>query len=288
MAISLSAGDIASFTRDGFVLPDYRFPEAEFRVLKSAVDAIVRRNVGKHDRIRQPFLPKRPGFTEGVEGGEKTFPFAIHPDVLDIVEQLIGPDIVLVGSFIIAKPPAEGKRVPWHQDGYYLRVNVQPVEAVTLWLSIDHATRPNGCVRYIKGTKRLGILPHRKEPVFGDEAEVPPFDEADVVDGVLLPGQMVLHDPFVVHGSDANTNGERRVGYGFNYIPAHCHYARSSNSIGKSATEQPAETTTRPIWLVRGRNLNPLNDFSVGHEGLEELDRLVDAERRRAASARAA
>ena len=210
------------------------------------------------------------------------------PEILDIVEQLIGPDIVLIGSFMIAKPAGAGKRVPWHQDGYYLKENVRPTEAVTIWLAVDQVTRHNGCVRFVRGTRKLGLLPTRKEGNFGDEIEPGAFDDSDIADVELAPGQFSLHDPYVVHGSDANTHGGRRLGFSFNFIPASAEYLRERNSVGQSDFEKPAETSTRPIWLVRGESRNQANDFTVGHEQLDALDALAEqgrlAHQRRAAA----
>lgn len=275
----LSAEAVDHFKREGFIVPHYRIEGDDFAQLKMHAERIAEQNRTPNDRIRQVFLPKRDGKTEGVEGGEHLFRWAIHSEILDIVEQLIGPDIVLIGSFMIAKPAGAGKRVPWHQDGYYLRENVTPAEAVTVWIAIDNVTTENGCVRFVPGTKKLGILPTRQEENFGDEIEAGAFDDSHSIAVELSPGQFSIHDANVVHGSEANDRGGRRLGYSFNFIPAYCHYHRDRDSIGKSAYEKPAETSTRPIWLVRGNNLNPLNDFDVGHEGLERLDAMVEAGR---------
>ena len=45
--------------------------------------------------------------------------FCQHPDILSMVEQLIGPDIIQWSNQLFAKPPADGKAVPWHQNGAY-------------------------------------------------------------------------------------------------------------------------------------------------------------------------
>lgn len=283
-ACLLNRPQVAQFERDGFVVADARIEGEDFAELSRWVEHVAKGAPEGNDRIRQPFLPKRPGWTEGVEGGENLFRFAVHPTVLDIVEQLIGPDLILIGSFMIAKRAGAGKRVPWHQDGYYLKENIRPNEAVTVWVAIDPVSRANGCVRFVRGSKSLGLLPTRKESVFGDEIEPESLPDGEIVDAVLAPGQFSLHDPFVVHGSEPNTNGPRRFGFSFNFIPAHCHYSRDRNSVGQSATEQPAETSTRPIWLVRGRKTNPLNDFQVGHDGLEALDSMAEEGRLRHAA----
>lgn len=69
--------------------------------------------------------------------------------LVDIAEQFVGPDIDLIGSHYISKPPYEGQAVLWHQDSAFWPL--EPMEVVTLRLAIDNSTPGNGCVRLIPG-----------------------------------------------------------------------------------------------------------------------------------------
>jgi hypothetical protein len=64
------------------------------------------------------------------------FRWLLDPDVLDLVESVIGPDIALFSSHFICKPAGDGKSVPWHQDAHFWRDRIDPAEhANTVWLA---------------------------------------------------------------------------------------------------------------------------------------------------------
>ncbi|WP_432970798.1 phytanoyl-CoA dioxygenase family protein [Dactylosporangium sp. CA-233914] len=141
--------------------------------------------------------------------------------LLDIAELFIGPDIALFASHYISKPPLSGQPVLWHQDGSLWPLD--PVEVVTLWLAVDHSTAENGCVRLVPGSHRRGfsevLVNDRVESVLGVEIPVDDVDENRAVDMVLAPGDVEVHHPNIVHGSNANTSPHRRCGLTIRYIP---------------------------------------------------------------------
>lgn len=118
------------------------------------------------------------------------------PRLLDVAEQFIGPDIALYASHYISKPPRDGKRVLWHQDGSYWPL--APVEVVSLWLAVDHSTPENGCMRVIPRTQALDLQKMSKRPevdsVFGSGMDNSFVDEAAAVDFVLAPGDVSVQD----------------------------------------------------------------------------------------------
>src|SRR5439155_22341496 len=91
----------------------------------------------------------RPHFTDAW-----LFRYLTHPRVLDVIEDLIGPDIVLWSSHFITKPKGDGKGVPWHTDGAYWRKRLAPMNVITLWLAVDESTLENGCMRVVAGSHR--------------------------------------------------------------------------------------------------------------------------------------
>lgn len=140
--------------------------------------------------------------------------------LLDLAELFVGPDIAMFASHYISKPPFSGQPVLWHQDGAFWPL--EPVKVVTLWLAVDHSTPENGCVRLVPGshTRELAGIRATTEAdnVLGAEmaAEV---DESQAVDMVLAPGDVEVHHPNIVHGSNANTSPRRRCGLTIRYIP---------------------------------------------------------------------
>jgi ectoine hydroxylase-related dioxygenase (phytanoyl-CoA dioxygenase family) len=144
---------------------------------------------------------------------------ATHLRVLDPVEAVLGPDILLLASNFFCKYPAEerGERfVAWHQDVTYW--GLEPPRAITAWIAIDDADVENGCMSVIPGSHRLGILMHGKSDRAGNllsiNQEVPDglVDEARAVSMPLRAGQMSLHDGMLLHGSHPNRSRRRRSG----------------------------------------------------------------------------
>lgn len=140
--------------------------------------------------------------------------------LLDIAEHFIGPDIALFASHYISKPPYSGQPVLWHQDSAFWPL--EPMRVVTLWLAVDHSTPQNGCVRLVPGSHRGEIEAIRAntavDNVLGAEIAVE-VDESAAVDMVLAPGDVEVHHPNIVHGSNANTSPHRRCGLTIRYIP---------------------------------------------------------------------
>jgi ectoine hydroxylase-related dioxygenase (phytanoyl-CoA dioxygenase family) len=140
--------------------------------------------------------------------------------LVDIAQMFVGPDIALFASHYISKPPFSGQPVLWHQDSAFWPL--EPMEVVTLWLAIDHSTPENGCVRVIPGSQTMATEAMREvtdvQSVLGQEIAVE-VDESRAVDMVLRPGDVEVHHPQIVHGSNANTSPYRRCGLTIRYIP---------------------------------------------------------------------
>jgi hypothetical protein len=140
--------------------------------------------------------------------------------LLDIAELFVGPDIALFASHYICKPPFAGRPVLWHQDGAYWPL--EPMEVVTLWLAIDDSTPENGCLRVIPGSHRQDLHELRAredvDSVLGSESATE-VEETLAVDLTLSAGDVEVHHPHILHGSNANTSPRRRCGLTIRYIP---------------------------------------------------------------------
>ncbi len=141
--------------------------------------------------------------------------------LLDIAEQFIGPNIALYGTHYICKPPFNGQAVLWHQDGSYWPL--EPMEVVTLWLAVTDATPENGCMRVIPGTQDMDLQEMKQRDdvanVLESGMDGDLVDESTAVDIVLEPGDVSVHHPNVIHGSNANTSPRWRRGLTIRYIP---------------------------------------------------------------------
>ncbi|HET7558322.1 MAG TPA: phytanoyl-CoA dioxygenase family protein [Limnochordia bacterium] len=169
--------------------------------------------------------------------------------LLDVAEAFIGPDIALFASHYISKPPFTGQPVLWHQDGSYWPL--EPMNVVTLWLAVDRALPENGCMRVIPGTHTVDLQKMQRRTdvanVLSSEIDGAFVDESKAVDLVLEPGDVEVHHPNIIHGSNANNSALRRCGLTIRYIPT------STRVV--SAQPWPC------IFLLRGKAVPGVNTY---------------------------
>jgi len=147
-----------------------------------------------------------------------------HAAIVDAVESLVGPDILLWDSSFIVKESGDGKRVSWHQDLTYW--GLEPTEGVvSIWLALAPATVESGAMKMIPGSHRGPIRRHRDtfaaDNILTRGQEIAEeIDASRAVDVVLSPGEMSLHHGRVFHGSQPNRSADRRIGFNAQYIAA--------------------------------------------------------------------
>ena len=149
---------------------------------------------------------------------------ALSNAVLDPVEEILGPDFLLLATHFFCKYGGDGKWVAWHQDATYW--GLEPPVAITAWLAVDDSDVENGCMRVIPGSHRAGIREHGTASGDGNllsinqELPVTQAEEASAVDLPLTAGTMSLHDGCLVHGSLPNVSGRRRCGLTLRFVPS--------------------------------------------------------------------
>ncbi len=141
--------------------------------------------------------------------------------LLDIAQQFVGPDIALFATHYICKPPRTGQAVLWHQDGSYWPI--EPMDVITMWLAVSDSTPANGCMRVIPRTHHLILEQHEErkdvDNVLGSAMREEHVDEAKAIDVILKAGDLSIHHPNIIHGSEANTSELWRMGLTIRYIP---------------------------------------------------------------------
>ena len=149
-----------------------------------------------------------------------------HPRILDAVEAILGPDILVWGSTFFIKEPHSESYVSWHQDLRYWGLDSDA--EVSAWVALSPVTQANGCMRFVPGSHKGGMLLHRDTfansnfLTRGQEAAID-IDEDETVLVPLAPGQVSLHHGRLLHASGPNRSEERRVGLAINYIaPPKC------------------------------------------------------------------
>jgi ectoine hydroxylase-related dioxygenase (phytanoyl-CoA dioxygenase family) len=172
-----------------------------------------------------------------------------HPAILDGVEDIIGPNILVWGSSFFTKEGHDPGYVSWHQDSTYW--GLDPADIVTAWVALSESTAENGAMRVIPGSHKLDQIEHHDTFAEGNllsrgQEIAVDVDETRARMLELRPGEMSLHHVRLIHGSDPNPSGKRRIGFAIRYLPT---YVRQVVGTHDSAT------------LVRGvdefRNFEP-------------------------------
>jgi non-haem Fe2+, alpha-ketoglutarate-dependent halogenase len=236
MSASLSPAQVERYRSDGCLFPvDCLTPE-EVRHYRGCLEAFEREQGDTFGRL--PDLVRSKShllFTWMAE-------LVRHPKVLDAVESLIGPNILLYHLTSWLKEPNEPSHVSWHQDGTYF--GLEPTEQITAWIALTDSTPEMGCLKLLPGSHVIGQKPH--EDTFSPGNLLSRGQtirhRLDYSNHVLMPlraGQISLHHTHLVHSSDPNRSSKRRIGIGVSYIPTHC---RLVNDVRVTAS------------LVRGRD----------------------------------
>src|SRR5262245_36568250 len=264
MLKKLSASQVEAYTRDGFLSPNVALTREE-------AAACLRRLEAFEATVGGPLT------SDGVEARYRSRTHVLlawvhaltrHPAILDAVEDLIGPDILVYTSTWFIKEPASGAIAAWHQDATYF--GLRPYVHVTAWLALTDATAENGCMEFLPGSHRGGQRPHRAGVVPGSvnragQAIVGAVDDAPAVHAPLRAGEFSLHHTLCLHRSAPNRSAGRRVGLAISYVPTHVQHL--------------GEKHRTPAMLVRGAD-------AFGHFTLEPPPAADADEAARAAYAR--
>jgi hypothetical protein len=258
--LGLSQCEIDTYYKEGLIIPDYRLPAWKLSQLQEGLNQLIRDNPHvRGEKLISAHLSENPG--EGVRGNRIFFDFASDPDILDLLECVIGPDIILWGAHVFCKPAGDGKEVPWHQDGHYWPI--RPLATCTVWVAIDDSTRENGAMRYIPGSHKSGLYKHSTDSsddlALNQVLGPGQVDETQARDDVLEAGELSMHDVYLVHGSPPNRSNKRRAGLALRYMPATSYFDHNIPS-----RDHFADFSRRPIFLLRGVDRTGRNDFSIG------------------------
>ena len=261
----LTQGEKDFYRRQGYVVPSWRLPSARVDSMREALDRLIAGNPGvRPEKLVSAHLEKG---REGVKGSRDFLDLARDPDLVELISDVIGEDVILWGCQVFCKPGGDGLETPFHQDGHYWPI--RPLATCTAWIALDSSTRENGCLKVGPGSHRSRTLFHhlkedRQDLVLTQRIVDPAFDESSAVDVELDPGQMSLHDVYMIHGAAANRSPKRRAGVAIRYMPGTSVFERDLIGPG-SLSGYLVDFSTRPLWLLKGVDRTGLNNFSVGH-----------------------
>lgn len=160
------------------------------------------------------------------------FPVFFHPRVLDQVEILLGGEVRLYPNYTARPklPDWEGTLVLWHQDGGYTEAvpgrttaagAVDQLRMVNVWTPLVPARTENGCMQFIPGTHKLGVVPHVKKQHYLEIAEdfvLPRLKQAVNIE--LDPGDVVLFHNLLFHQGQPNRTKSIRWSLDWRYQDA--------------------------------------------------------------------
>jgi ectoine hydroxylase-related dioxygenase (phytanoyl-CoA dioxygenase family) len=236
MAGSLTDAQVARYHRDGFLFPLEVFGARETTACREEFEALERRypagslphDLGQYLRVNtQLVVPQAARI-------------ALNTAVLDIVESILGPDLLVWSAELFIKEPGTPKIVSWHQDQLFIKEPGTPKivswhqdltywglgetdEELTAWIALSPASEASGCMRFLPGSHKQLIVAHRDTFAAdnllsrGQEIAVE-VDEAETVLAALEPGQMSLHHGRMFHASGPNLSGDRRIGLAIRYV----------------------------------------------------------------------
>lgn len=147
------------------------------------------------------------------------YALAVHPRVLDAVEDVLGPNLLVWATELFIKHPwDESVSVGWHQDRPYM--GFEAGATTTAWIALAESVPANGCMRALPGPERHRAMvasPGGGQPQKRAVTAVEVHEEA-AIDVVLAAGQMSLHDIDIVHGSGPNRSDRKRISFVIRYV----------------------------------------------------------------------
>ena len=258
MPIVLSKAQVAQYRHDGYAFP---FPALSADELGAGRAGLAR----FEDRLGTPLTAADRKWRSA---GYVFMPWADalvrHPRILDVVEDVIDPDILVYTATFFIKEANSPTFAAWHQDATYF--GLDPHEHVTAWVALTDAGPETGCMevvssRGLPAQLRHGALNLAHSINGGGQAIVEAFDRGGGVMMALPEGSFSLHHTLCRHRSAPNRSDRRRVGLGISYIPAHvrtvgshrlcARLARGRDSGGHFDLLPPPEGEFHPAALAR-------------------------------------
>ena len=222
---NLSSNQLKQYENEGFVSPINIFSKNKAKEIRNEIELIEKEmpeeleNSGRYNaHLISPLLDE----------------VTHNPKILDAVESLIDEDILVCGTTLFIKNPNEKGFVSYHQDAKY--IGLEPHNWVTAWVAITDSNEHNGCMRMWPGSHKDHLKEHDQKfnqgnlLTRGQTVQNVPKEKTTPL--VLTAGQMSLHHPTTVHGSDINKSDDRRIGFVIqSYIGANVKQVLGKNSV---------------------------------------------------------
>ena len=221
----LSLNQLKQYEDNGFVSPINIFSKEKAKEIRNEIELIEKKMPDELDKSGRYNAHLISPLLDDVTH---------NPKILDAVQSLIGEDILVCGTTLFIKNPNEKGFVSYHQDAKY--IGLEPHNWVTAWVAITDSNEKNGCMRMWSGSHKDNLKEHDQKfnegnlLTRGQTVKNVPKDKTTPL--VLKAGQMSLHHPTVVHGSDLNRSNDRRIGFVIqSYISTNVKQILGKNSV---------------------------------------------------------
>jgi len=198
------------------------------------------------------------------------------PSTLDIVEQMIGPDILLYNVTYIIKEANTPTHVSWHQDLTFWGLSHD--DQVSMWLALSPATAESGCMRMIPGSHTDGVYEHEtyddENNVLLQSQTIHGIDEDKAVMCPLSTGEASFHHGWTLHASMPNNSNDRRIGLNVQYVAAHVRQTkhdldtamlvRGEDKYNHFGVDIPADSDLDPAAIQRQTKLEAMHVETAG------------------------
>jgi len=221
----LSSNQLKQYEDEGFVSPIDIFSKEKAKEIRNEIELIEKdmpKELEKSGRYNAHLIS--PLLDEVTH----------NPKILDAVESLIGKNILVCGTTLFIKNPFVKGFVSYHQDAKY--IGLEPYNWVTAWVAITESNEENGCMRMWSGSHKDNLKDH--DQMFNEGnlltrgQSINNVPKEKVKSLVLKAGQMSLHHPKVVHGSELNKSNDRRIGFVIqSYIGTNVKQVLGKNSV---------------------------------------------------------
>ena len=221
----LSPNQLKQYEQEGFVSPINIFSKEKAKKIRNEIELIEKQTPKELEKSGRYNAHLISPLLDEVTHDQK---------ILDAVQSLIGEDILVCGTTLFIKNPYEKGFVSYHQDAKY--IGLEPHNWVTAWVAITDSNEHNGCMRMWSGSHKDNLKEHdqkfNKGNLLTRGQTVNNVPKEKTTPLVLSAGQMSLHHPTVVHGSDLNKSDDRRIGFVIqSYIGTNVKQVLGENSV---------------------------------------------------------
>lgn len=168
-------------------------------------------------------------------------------EIVDVIEDLIGPNIKLYTDQLMMKPRFNGTVTNWHQDSVAWPM-FAPQEHVSCWVALDDATVDNGCMTVIPGSHHWGPISREYRDAF---LANPLLAKPTPVE--IKAGYCMFHHGLNFHRTGANSTASRRRGLALHYIRAETMYMGIADEEARLLTECEKPRGEFRFMLIRGQ-----------------------------------